>query len=1270
MQQFPYLKKIRDFFSENLLKNNNNRPAIVLLVFLLVVLLLSFLIPQLLFGRFYGSDAYSHLRATNIMASSRGITEFFYTIADTTTDPSDPELGFNYPFGMWLFGATIAKITGLPPITADLFFMVIFILILVGSFYIYSGMWLDSIAKRICAVLFLLSMPYISIIIMDYVPSVFVLPFLFIALYFSCKEPADWKLFPFALLSLFIIIISHAGTFVFLLSFCLVFFILYCLFWGRFSKTVYTVLVSILGIYVFLLESFPQLEVQYKGTAAKLLLPGNFLRDTFHFSLPGDIFRVFYNNILTEHQFVYVVILAAILYIGGVILVYIHRKTRQVLVPHASFPAVILPIKNLPHTTIMAPIWIGPFQTIFSFYGFFHLDNRGKCFFITALLVTLSTDLLQVAQGISVRTGVLRQIGYLMIIIPITATLGFWHILDYLQNSPSKINMRISSALWIVVCLGMILVPTLAMTYYVPALSGEDYVIGGLRWLDQNGDHSENVAGPGLRPLATYTNISNAEKALTSGTSSTRYFRDLRRFYFSPPIASVNDDLVETFGIKYILSTDKILRPFGDTTTNLSTDSNPAANKIYSSNDFRIYELSRSYGYAIPESNTTGIVAIKYQGGNYEIASDFYRITLGADTPVLKRFGPPDNDYLNYGYLTEIFRISGAEQGEGEDAFNVEDLKFTTEIRDNQIIYTTDLLNPQTKNPEGTLTIRYTFYQEVIKREYTLTNDWLIAQSSPQINVRYSLNSFSLLRSFIIQNDADRLERQTVVYQDSVTKAMNIEDFYLHKENGGMFIRFAGTAPQPTSISYSGTTNNRSSITLSQSTLVKPGASFVSTQFLSVGSEDIAKRNIQAIEGIRLVPYPDGITPVLLVGYPDTLQDSFTNEKTGAGYTILTNNSIPFSEVIGSRTNFLENKNITYIGSQKTTTYNSGVSYFDDYATQESNLMYLLNSTSIQNVSYTGFKPDEFKYNLNTLILLSNKNTSFLLSNSVETFTNLMYAKGQRNPQIAYIGGYPTPIVLFTASGPSSAALSSATDTERIFSLWESTIDGAADNDEMVLFLIQSNDIGDPLYSDRFIQLFSYARDNGLIFSSPTRIADHFRQLQNIRYTGFINMDQASLNVTNMNPITVRNVTFRVTMPVIKTGKYRATNGEIVRIKQSGNQSVVYVRTEIPANTTKTLFIEPDTPRKTFQVGIPEIPVEGLTEITVKDETGNPLPDVDVMVDTTYYKTDKNGVLGITLNRGYHRVMVKGAGYHPFTSVFRVRGKVYIIPNIIKEGLS
>lgn len=1211
-----------------------------------------------------GTDDYTHLIQTNQMASSRGISDFYKISGAMVDDPSSDVNRFNYPFGLWLFGATIAKITGLPPITADFIFLIPFLLILLGSFYVYSSLWLKSKERKILALLFLISMPQISLILLSYWPTTFVLPFLFFTLFFFLKEPVNWKLLPFAWLSIFIIVIGHTGTFLFLFSFSIAFFLLYCLIWGEFLKPLYVVLMSTFIIYVISIRQFAEIANQYEIKARVFLTPGNMLATKFNFTLPGDLIRVFYDNLLVEQHFTYVIILGAIIFVTGKFLIFIHQKTASFFSKNESMYAFSLPIQNLSHSVVASPIWLGPMQVIFSLVGVFHLDNKGKCLLITALLTTILPDLFNSSIGVTTATGVLREISYLVIIIPITATLGFWRIVDYLNDPKSKIKTHVSSAIWIVVCLIIIITPILSTTYYLPIIAGEDYTINGMKWLGENGDHSHNVVGLGLRTVPIYTNMTTPETH--TGRDTTNFINLLKNIYFRSgnQIRSVKD-IQQDYGVRYILSSEKIIRGFGTGTEDLTIDTNPALSKIYASDDFGIYDISGSSENPVSESTLTDTVSIKYEDENYKIASDYYKITLGKNTPLLKRLGPPDNDYLNNGFLTEDFEITGTELPSGGVKINPDDLEFTTDYKDNQITYRTILINPQNKVPLGTLLINYTFYPDVIKREYTLSNDWVVAQSSSQIIVQYSIHSFSLFKEFVVKNDKTRLERKTVVYEDSVTKNMNIEDFYLHQDNDGIYITFAGISPQPSSISYSGTETNKSSIVISQSTPVKPGASFLSTQFISVGSESIAKNHIQSREGIKLMNYPDGITPIILSGYPSQQSDSFINENNAAGYAVLTNNSIPYSIVVNPSINLQElgKSNTTLIGSQKT-----GGRYFDDYATQEANLKILTNTTKNQNVSYSGFMPDSLNYNLDTLTILAGNKIPFIFSTQVNPTINGEYIKGYRTPQIAYVTSKPTSVVLLPISNWKSDILLSTTNPETIFSDWKTTIDGAENNDEMVLLLLRSQDIGNSLYTENFVHLFSYAREKNLTFTSPTRIAEHFNQLQNIRYSGFIEGDEASLNVTNTNMVTVRNVTFKVTLPALAEGNYRASDGGIVRIKHENNQSFLYISIEIPPESTKNIIIEPDMQRKTFRIEIPQLPIiEGSNAITVKDMAGNPINGAEVFVDTDSYQTDKNGVIHVNLGRGYHKIMVQSPGYEKYSSTINVKGRIFIGQQFINE---
>jgi hypothetical protein len=235
MQVRGWLKKIQFFFETLQLKTGVSRSYALLAFFLLAVILISFLIPTLNFGRLFGTDDYTHLFHTKEMVSSVGVRDFYDIMGTYVSNPDSGENEYNYPFGLWLLGATIVKITGIPLMIAEFIFIILFLFIIIGSFYLYSSIFLELKEQQIFAVLFLLSMPSAALGIIAFTPNIFILPFLYIILYISLKEPIQWRLYPILWLSIFIITISHTGTFIFLVIFSVLFFLLYSLLWGKFS---------------------------------------------------------------------------------------------------------------------------------------------------------------------------------------------------------------------------------------------------------------------------------------------------------------------------------------------------------------------------------------------------------------------------------------------------------------------------------------------------------------------------------------------------------------------------------------------------------------------------------------------------------------------------------------------------------------------------------------------------------------------------------------------------------------------------------------------------------------------------------------------------------------------------------------------------------------------------------------------------------------------------------------------------------------------------
>lgn len=1276
MQPRSLIRKIRAYLPSVPSINPTNRIFFLLCVFLLAVILVAFIIPQLNFGRLYAVDAYTHLYHTNIMVSSKSISDFFEKAGSQVINPSSDDNPYNNPIGLWLFGATISKVTGITPIQAEILFMSLFIFIIVGSFYLYSDLMLASREQKIIACLFLLSMPIAATYILSYQSVIFVLPFLFFVLYFSLKEPIQWKMFPLLWISLFALIISHSGTFVFLICFSIFFFLLYCLVSGRFLPSIYISIVSTWFIYIFIIQWFPDIQYGYEYTSLNLLMPGELVTKMVSLSWPADISHVFYSKLIVEQSLLYAGIFSALLFTIGLFLVYIHKKVAIYLQKRKThYPAFVLPIQTISHSFMAAPIWLGPVHILFSLFGFFHLDCKGKCILVTALITGLLPDIFRTLQGTSVATGAIRQIIYLVIIIPIVATLGFWHILNYLNDPSSRIKKIASGALWITVCISMIVLPVVGNVYYMPTISGADYIIGGLTWLGDHGDHNEKVAGYSLRPIPIYTNMTDAWYDLPNSIDRS-LINSLKSVFFTNDTRSDNvHKLRDFFGVKYLICSDRILDNLGGTRNNLTADSNTALTKIYASKDFGIYEINFPSENGATVSYSIDNITFKKGSGTYEVDSGYYKITIGENNPEFRRFGTHQQNFLGTGYFTEKIAISGTDLNPDEVTFNIEDTQFTSEINNNQIIYRTELTNSRTHNAEGTLEVQYTFYPYVIKRECRLSNDQLVAKYSPKIKVQYSMNIYSPMSQFIIQNDDTQFEKQIIPFQERVTKTIRVENIYLYTSDNGMYISFDSSSPQPSSISYTGSTSyNKSSVEIQQSNSLSPGASFYSTQFLSLGNKYSAEKHIRDIQQIEQIPYSNGEAPILLTGLRTPQSDPLIKERITSGYAALGNQSIPYTEAVNPSLRVdnianlqnvtlpkvlidlqeLSDNNITIVGSQKM----RGVT-FDDAQLQKINIGLLAEYMKNQGVTSTGFMPDSFTYNLDTLSILSENNVHFMFSSQDSANTN-------RNPQIAYLKGEPTRIVLFPVISPSSSSLLSSPNTETIFSDWRAAIDAAADNDGMVLFYFRSQEIGDPSLTDDFERLFSYARKKGLTFSTPDSVAEYFRKLQKIRYSGIIDNDIATIQVTNTNPETVRNVTFKVTLPELEDADYTVTNGTIVKTKDGDGQSVLYICTDIPKDSGQTITVEPAMERKRFHIGIPKEPViEGPNTITVKDDTDYPLVDADVIVDGSYYQTDKDGKVQVIFKRGYHTIIVQNPGYEKYMTAFTVRGRIFLIEQVI-----
>ena len=1278
MQPRSGLKKIQSFFEAIKSKCILNRSFIVLSLFLLAVLLVSFIFPVINFGRFLGTDDYTHLFHTKEMAVSTGISDFYENIGTKVSDPTNVENLYNYPFGVWLFGATLAKITGLPVMSAEFIFIILFLCVLIASFYVYSRIFLESKEQQIIAVLFLLSMPNAATSLLSFRPSIFILPFLFILLYLTLKEPFEWKLLPIVWLSIFVITLSHTGSFIFLISFSILFFLLYCLLWGRFSLSMFSVILSTFVIYILSIKWFPQIANQYEVKSTLFLSPGNFLASKFNFSFLLDLGNIFYQNMIVNQEFIYTLILAGFIFTVGELFLYIHRKVSEKYFHPERVYAFSLPISNISHTVGAVPLWLGPIHILFSVIGFFRINPVGKCMLISGLLVTILPDMLFESSS---STGALREVSYLAIIIPITTALGFWALISYLDTIKNPQRNFISLMVWVLVLMAIIITPILATTYYMPRISGEDYVIDGMKWLGNTGDLHEKVVGYGYRPVPIYTNMTDAGYSVQSGYDTRNFVKLLKGIYFSSGGTNV-ENFRHQYGVKYILASDKMAGSLGGTPNQLVMDKNPALDKTYASKDFGVYEVLKSSGSEVEKKFIIDNISYQRTGSAIEVETDTYKIVLNENYPTIERFGTVQDNYFGEGFSSDRIQISGFRsqeyinpflprnestpiQSSTVDQFSLDSVPIPAEMSNNQIIYRTILKDQVNGNNETTLLVRYSFYPKTVKREFLFSNDWVTSPYAQYMNVKFTTSWFIPLNDFLVKsNQTVLLKRHIYPSEDSTAKSEIVPEFYIHSGKRGIYIMNEPTSPYPSEISYKGSTlYDYSSIGLGELASVKPGDTLHITQFLSVGDEESARKNILTQEGIALNNYPDGIVPIMVSGYRTPDSDIGENKSISQGYQVMRNASLPYSEIVVPRQEnrtiditAIKQNNIKLIGSGSTI---SGI--FNNFSVQQNSVLSLLGYARQEGIPLIGYMPESLNYNLDTVKAISESNISFMLSRSVSPSAYGDLASRDRNLRMATYHGETLDIPLLPVSYPTSNGLSYGSDNAIPVALWKTTIDNAMEDDGMVFFVFRSAEIGNPAFTENFTQIFSYAQDKGLTFTTPDVIANHFKDLQKIQYQGSIDNDMASINLTNNNDHAVSHVSFTIVLPSLKSGGYKISNGELVRTKKENNQVILYVSTDVPAHSSQEIVIEPDTPRQKIVTSFPVPLTEGTIIFSVKDADGKPLKNMDITIDSTYYYADKEGKVTVDLKRGMHTIKIQSPGYETYSSPLDVKGRIELI---------
>ena len=1258
------------------------------LTYLLVAtIILGLIIPTILHGRPFGTDAYSHIEETEDMYESSSLYEFYEESSMKILHPTWENNPYNYPFGLWLFGSILAKITGIGPYDMACLLPLIFLFIIISSFYLYFGLFHKKNNEKLFSLLFLLSIPTISIHLMRYRPSVFTIPFVLLIFYFTLtkEHPLKHSLF-FISIGTFILSFTHTGTFMFLLFLSITYVFIYAIFCGDLHKKVYLLIVLIFLSYFTSMSLFPEILPQYTDKSRLVLTTGDFLSSKLNLYFINDFSSILYQKIFVEFDLVYIIFWLALIFS----LIELIRLLRflvldiKKIIMHGHM-AIGIPFLGgfggMSNSILATPFWIGPLQSLFSIVGFFRLKREGMALFISVIFVTLIPASLQMGA-----TGALREIFYLYIIIPTTSTIGLLYVVERIKQH--NFLCKLTSPIVFVILLSFIITPLVGNIYYLPTISHADYQVDGMKWLSKFGSPVDRIEGFGYRDVEIFTKKETVLSELMHGKETSYFISNLRKIYFGTDSEEAVRNLYTNYNLKYYLVSEKIAENLRGEFSDLKINSNTELDNIYNSKDFSIFNNPTKSTIYPQLTDRKGNVEfegdyppIKDIGTDFLVETDTYKIRLSKLEPRITFLGDRTTDLLGEGYFNDYIRIrwyGGVPYGGKYVAYSSDDFPevFVSAER-SRLTYSTIMKSKSEKENWSTVSIIYTFYEKAIKREFIISNDWVSSVEKSDMSIMFSTLLVLPCRNFTYSDFHGKpIKKAVYPSEDSITLDEKVKDTYLAEGNTGIYIKFGDTSPLPESINFQGMpVGEHASFRLSLNSMVSPSESLHVTQYISIGVQDIAKDNVDTYTKTELYPYNNGKIPLVLVSYlretnPQTKYEEDIFNRSLNAYDMTSGvNITAFTEGIDAQSqdinldlvDRLKGKNITIIGS--TDLFERS---FDSYSDQELKIFEMIrNSKEHYDIDVKGFIPESLRYNLDTIDVLTRNNISFMISGPVRTPVKEYYHEGIRHPQFAMYRGKETDMVLLPVSSPSSYSIHGLADIEGIVSGWKTGMQSVIQNDDVCIFLWRSEDMGNELYSNAFTDSITYAEEMGLTLMEPEEIAGHFRLLKNVSLTINREFDSVRFQVINNNSEKVSGLTIKTSLPQVDgLCEYKVTGGEIVRKSMTAHECNLYISTDIDEGASKLIAVYLSTTKKDLFIDFPTNPVQGIVRFSLTDSEGNPVRGAIVKINTHSHISDENGLVEVNLRKGEYVIVIEKPGFNSGTIKLHVGDRVSLLKRV------
>jgi len=874
--------------------------------FISAVLLIVYIVPMIINPTPFGTDTYTHLYHVTKMSSTFSMKEYY------DNQKMFGDKSFTYPFGLWLFGSIIHKITGLNTLFIGKYTPIFFILMSIFIYYSYSKKFLTEQQQRMLMIIFLISTPLVSRV-NTFVSSTIGFPFLIALFHFLFNHKFDNKITVLFFIFTFMMIISHVGTLMFFINFLFLYFILNSFVKRRVNNDFFFAIILTMTSYYIATFIFNEIRPQYISKSKMVLKIGNVLSKLNLEFL--DISKIIYENVFKNTQLVYFLFLFGILYFMSILSAFIGKKMYKLLKNQPKH-LVLMPLAGkVPKTLVATPIWIGIPQAVFSIFGLLRINSTGKLILITTFIIIL------VSGSDSINT--LRMTYYLIVIIPILSAIGFSTINKVLQKRKPWIVLPFIMLTFT----SLIIMSVIYNAYFSIKISGELYEKDGLTWLSKQGKSSDAVAGPGFRHfIYIYGKKVPAYSTIAYGSELKYYFTQVKQAYFSKDPNPILD-LLASYNVKYYLISERSFKVLPFTYEMLKIENNSLIDKVYSNNNdhFRVYIVN----YVPKIQYIDDKRSIEYKeapplildaGKFYLIRTKNYQIKLGEKTPFISYFGTKNKNYLGSGFISDyiLWRELGTNQGQ---AFDLQKLQWNVSISKNSIKYTTHLFD-NNMSIVCKISLKYIFFSNVIKQEITIL--------PYKYGEYYIYTSIWKPTKIIITQFENRNNESRRVFpaDDSISRFLKFNKLFLkdNSTNTGIFIYQEDTFPYFTRISYKGS-------------ITYPGYAIVSLRtskqsypyypekiiryFTLSNSYEEGEKIINNKLHIQLYPYPYGIKPLLIYSFTKKSIKNLNNNLSLKYYDNLDNNTKKY--IIGPVIKMPYKDIINYEGHRKIRIVNNKV---------------------------------------------------------------------------------------------------------------------------------------------------------------------------------------------------------------------------------------------------------------------------------------------------------------------------------------------------------